>query len=91
MFCCDLEFEEWPGVHTNNDFVQVPYNGSIYDLRKKYNEVFPKLPTPTMKELNEGSIHKITYSINLLPKFDKLTNEKDSSLVSELTGYSGDD
>ena len=45
-----IEFEEWPALHMNEQRVTRPYNDSIYDLRLKYDEIFPE---PELKDMDQ--------------------------------------
>ena len=40
----EFEYEEWPGIHMDNETVRVPYNNSIFKLRTSYDDLFPKFP-----------------------------------------------
>ena len=43
LFCHTFDFEEWPITHTNNKSSIMPYNGSIFDIRNSYADVFRQL------------------------------------------------
>ena len=43
IFTYKIEFEAWPSSHTDNKTIIKPYNGSIFEVRNYYNEVFPGL------------------------------------------------
>ena len=42
VFQMEFYFDEWPSTHTNNEKVLKPYNGSIFSLMHKYEEIFPE-------------------------------------------------
>ena len=43
IFEHQFEHEEWPGVHPNNSFKIIPYNGSKFQLKNKYKELFHEI------------------------------------------------
>lgn len=73
VFSVNIDFDQWPGSHENDKYLIKPYNGSFFDLRHNYREIFPEL----CKEQDKGQkknqkgkkqkVYKISYSINLLP------------------------
>jgi len=40
VFEYEIDYEEWPGIHSNTDKMIMPYNGSLFNLRFAYGEVF---------------------------------------------------
>ena len=68
----EFSFEKWPQTHESKKTVTVPYQKDFFDLRKDYHELFDKELTKSLFS-NESSeqenipMHKITYTINLLP------------------------
>lgn len=56
----------------------MPFNGSIFDVRNKYAEIFPELGDPVKERHNDSEkqdkYYKINYILNLLPD---LTPDKD--------------
>ena len=44
IFNMEFEYEEWPGIHMDNQTCRVPYNNSIFKLRSSYDELFPEFP-----------------------------------------------
>ena len=42
VFHMEFKFEEWPSIHTNSETVLKPYNGSIFGLKDKYDDIFPE-------------------------------------------------
>lgn len=71
----DFDFDDWPGTHSNEQMYRRPYNGSIFELRHKYKEVFPEdefddftNEDGSVKEsIDSSKIFKIKYTLNLLP------------------------
>ena len=43
IFSYTFEYESWPAIHSDNSTLMVPYNGSKFELIKKYHDVFPDL------------------------------------------------
>lgn len=68
-----FEFENWPAIHENNQDICVPYNGSKFHLKNRYNQVFGflgKVDAQGMLDEDSGKdkkYYKIKYSLNLLP------------------------
>ena len=65
IFRYRINFEEWPNSHLDNTTLLNAYNGSIFDLRHRYTEIFPELEEerqqckvdindPSVKPLKEG-------------------------------------
>jgi len=73
VFSFTLDFDEWPSIHTDDESYIRPYNGSILDLRNKYREVFPEESFEPLhldddeNQVESNKLHKIKYSINLIP------------------------
>ena len=72
IFCHVFDFDEWPSTHTNNRECIRPYNGSIFDLRSSYKDVFHEHHFKILSELDEDKVssknlHKIRYKVNMLP------------------------
>lgn len=74
IFRFRIIFEEWPSQHVSETEVIKPYNGSLFDLRLRYNEIF--FEQEFQLEGDEDQSHerndsqkyyKIMYTINLLP------------------------
>lgn len=42
IFTVEFDFDAWPGNHYNDEECIRPYNGSYFDIRDKYREVFPE-------------------------------------------------
>ena len=75
IFVMKIDFDEWPATHTVQEKFLRPYNGSIYDLRNDYSNIFhEKKFLPIVSDLDDQSekidtskVYKISYFINLLP------------------------
>ena len=82
LFCHELDFDEWPQTHTYDKDCIIPYNGSIFNLRYKYQKLFGQLPVPNEDEiiLDKTKVYKIKYTINLLP----ITGDNDTNLMDML-------
>ena len=73
IFSFRLEFNEWPGAHSIEEDIIMPYNDSPCDLRYKYGEVFAELEERVRKaeaaagaETKQAN-NKVKYTLNLLP------------------------
>lgn len=42
VFQYEFDYDEWPGIHTNDGEYVRPYNDSIFNIRKHYKTVFPE-------------------------------------------------
>ena len=60
VFRFPLKFDEWPTVYPGEEIYK-PYNGSIFELRDRYLEVFGEIPTDV------ANVQKVKYFINILP------------------------
>ena len=72
IFAQEFDFDDWPATHTEEDEISRPYNGSLFDLRYCYRQVFPeeKYAVLTNKEIEmvgKSKIFKVKYTVNLLP------------------------
>jgi hypothetical protein len=86
VFVYKFEFEGWPSAHSNVDKIMKPYNGSIFEIRYRYDQVFPELlnevnPKGTQHNQQQeiSKIFKINYHINLIP--DMIISDKVGSLI----------
>jgi hypothetical protein len=91
IFNVQFDFNDWPGNHTNLQECIKPYNGSFFNIRYMYRQVFWEPEYDYVenrnKEMKNGStmdsrkIYKIKYSVNLLAQIgshfeeDVLTNK----------------
>jgi hypothetical protein len=68
IFQLEFDYDEWPGTHTDEDTYLRPYNGSIYDIRHCYKDVFPEeeLQGLDPNNVETDKVYKIKYSLNLL-------------------------
>jgi len=44
VFSYTLDFDDWPGTHTEDEEVSIPYSGSFFNLRYNYDNLFPDFP-----------------------------------------------
>ena len=102
IFYKKLEFEDWPSAHSCLDKMLVPYNGSLFEMRYNYDEIYPTLGDPINEESKEfvsdkktvsNTFYSITYKVNLLASI--LINENDiagesSKLLLESIQEQGD-
>lgn len=40
IFCFQFDYDEWPSTHFDEETYLKPYNGSIFELRKAYKDIF---------------------------------------------------
>jgi len=43
IFSSQIDFDEWPSTHTDERTFYKSYNESFFDLRYKYDQLFPEL------------------------------------------------
>lgn len=71
IFAFQFDYDEWPSTHTDDNSYMRPYNGSIFDLRKKYEEIFYEphfLVNDELEDLIDSSkLYKVSYTVNMLP------------------------
>lgn len=73
IFNVSFDFNDWPGNHTNLEECIKPYNGSFFNIRYMYKEIFAEPEFDYIENLQTSSegqdlrkIYKIKYSVNLL-------------------------
>jgi len=68
IFTVEFDFDSWPGNHYNDEECIRPYNGSYFDIRDKYREVFPEddFNDADLDEHMDKAFKKIKYTVNLL-------------------------
>ena len=69
VFRYSFDFDNWISNHTNDEEYLRPYNGSIFEIRNAYEEVFHEKDLFGHIPENTGSnkIFKISFHVNLLP------------------------
>jgi hypothetical protein len=91
LFSYEFDFDEWPGTNTDTTRVLSTYNDSIFKLRFKYGQIFPKQFendnfVEDLDEMKGGvksedkKVFKISYHVNLLTS---MSNE-DGYIMEEL-------
>ena len=70
IFEIKFDFDQWPSNHTDENTYIRPYNGSIFNLRHCYKQIFHEKRFDKINEENEDShkVFKVTYKLNLLPQ-----------------------
>ena len=66
IFYSRIDFDGWPLVSDVDNEVKVPYNGSLFDIRENYQQVWKDHPE-ILKRRESNEHHQITYKLNLLP------------------------
>lgn len=69
VFNVTFDFDDWPGSHPNDEKNIQPYNGSYFDIRLMYLQVFDGedfAPDAALTVKDKSKIYKIKYSVNLL-------------------------
>lgn len=92
IFCHDFDFDEWPSTHTEPESYRRPYNGSLFDLRYSYKDIFheakfdmaaePDRNDPRAAKADNKKVYKIRYQINMIPMLDEhVTTDQDGNKV----------
>ena len=58
IFSYKFDFDEWPSTHTVQDSFIRPYNGSIFELRNAYSEVFHEDKFKNLDTNDDGKLDK---------------------------------
>jgi hypothetical protein len=75
VYCIDFDFDDWPSTHFNDEKCIRGYDGSFFQLRYKYKELFPEDRFREIEEIKEygeksqldvTQIKQIKYSVNFL-------------------------
>jgi hypothetical protein len=40
IFKISFDFDDWPGIHTDDSYLIKPYSGSYFDIRFHYEDIF---------------------------------------------------
>lgn len=51
VFCVGFDYDDWPSSHFNDASCLRPYDGSFFNLRYKYKELFPEEQYSSLDEL----------------------------------------
>jgi len=68
----NFDYDEWPTNSTNNEFIQKPYSGSIFEIRHQFDKIFPEEKYQEAAKTisaKKQQVFKIKYSLNLLSDF----------------------
>ena len=70
VFYMTFDYDEWPSTHQESEDYMRPYNGSIFDIRKHYRQIFHEERFVVADEdncnIDSSKIFKVQYSINML-------------------------
>jgi len=84
----EFDVEEYPAIHQDNSYLIKPYNGSIFQLKGTYSQVFTNFANSGGEdEDKEKKFYKIKYTLNLLPSVTYQNGE--SILMNELMDILG--
>ena len=69
VFKFHFDYDKWISNHTNDEEYLRPYNGSIFELRHQYSNVFPEedLFGPIDDDKESSKVFKINFHVNILP------------------------
>ena len=61
IFAPTVDFVEWPSIHTDDTKFFRSYNESFFDLRYKYDSLFPDVPNINYNRIgNDDTLPKLT-------------------------------
>lgn len=87
IFTVEFDYDAWPGNHYNDEECIRAYNGSYFDIRDKYREVFPEddFNDADLDEHMDKAFKKIKYSVNLLAQVNMFVEEdgKEKTIFNE--------
>ena len=69
IFRFQFDYDEWASTHTDDKTYMKPYNGSIFELRDQYRNIFSEPQFEINEEedsIDSRKVYKIKYSINTL-------------------------
>lgn len=81
IFNVSFDFDDWPGSHPNEEKSIQPYNGSYFDIRLMYLQVFDGeefAPDAASKTKDKSKIYKMKYSVNLLGQCGMYVEENEN-------------
>jgi hypothetical protein len=75
VFCFQFDFDEWPSTHIDAETYIRPYNGSIFDIRSNYRNIFYEENFREQGEhevqVDTSRVFKIKYTINTLSQLSE--------------------
>ena len=75
IFVYKFDFDEWPSTHVDDNKYTRPYNGSIFDIRESYRDIFwePSFEAidDESNEFDTSRIYKVCYTLNSLPQLSE--------------------
>lgn len=81
IFCFQFDYDEWPSTHTDDNSYMRAYNGSIFELRKKYSEIFFEdhfqVKEDEEEVIDSSKLYKVSYTVNMLPTLGEYVVEED--------------
>jgi len=96
IFSFQFDYDEWPSNHTDDKTYYRAYNGSIFNLRNSYREVFHEDEFEDISnretQVQSDKVYKIKYNLNTLAGMsecvstcpitgDKIYKNKDYSIL----------
>lgn len=85
IFKITFDYDDWPGIHTDDSKLIRPYTDSYFNIRFHYNTCFPEEEYASIegKDVGGEQVFKIKYSINLLPSIAIYINKHQNPDGSE--------
>jgi hypothetical protein len=79
IFKIPFDFDDWPGIHTDEETLIRPYNDSYYNVKFHYKSCFPEEEYDSIdgKDIGDSAVYKIKYSINMLPSIAEYIVEQE--------------
>ena len=85
IFQFNLDLDEWPQTHDNEDECIRYFNESIFQIRQHYRKVFPEddFAPLDIEDMTNKKIYKIKYKVNLLPVIGAYFYKHDNPYTKE--------
>ena len=75
IFVYRFDYDEWPSTHVDDNKYSRPYNGSIFDIRECYRDIFWEQSFEAIDdestEFDSSKIYKVSYTLNSLPQLSE--------------------
>lgn len=80
IFKIPFDFDDWPGIHTEEETLIRPYNDSYFNVKFHYKTCFPEKMYESIegKDIGDSAVYKIKYSINMLPSIAEYISAKEN-------------
>ena len=82
VFIYQFDFDEWPSTHEDDNTYIRAYNGSLFEIRSQYRNIFtePRFELPDenlAQEVSSTKMYKISYKLNILQFVNEYIEQPD--------------